>query len=384
MLGSLRAVAQVAALAGCAAGIAYTALAIARVRAFRKRTVAASTSRPPISILKPLHGNEPQLYENLRSFCAQEYPEFQVVFTAAKVDDPALGVARRLAQELPECDITIVAGKAQQTPNPKIGNLLGAMDSVKHNLIVIADSDMRAGRGYLRALAAAFADGRNGAVTCIYGGTAGKGIASQLGAQFVNDSFAPSVMVATALEPLTYCFGATMGVRRDLLERIGGLVALSQHLGDDYRLGQLVTRAGYRVALAQFVVHTHVSDSDLRSLWRRELRWARTILGVRPAGYAGSIVTYPLPFAFAYLLLTGSWLGAGVLGLAATARLLLHNESRKTFARHTDSHPWLIPLRDFLGVAVWAASFLGKSVHWRRERYGLAADGRMAVDQAEM
>ncbi|HET9097699.1 MAG TPA: glycosyltransferase, partial [Candidatus Baltobacteraceae bacterium] len=208
--------------------------------------------------------------------------------------------------------------------------------------------------------------------------------ASRLGAMHINDQFAPSVMVAGALEPLTYCFGATMAVRRDVLERIGGLQTLAGHLADDYLLGKYVTQAGYRVALVSQPVQTTVCDDTLSELWRHERRWSRAILGARPAGFLGSIVTYVLPLAAMFTVASRTPLSVLVLASAAAMRLALHFESRRAFAPQTPSSPWLIPLRDCFGLAVWVSAFFGKRVYWKSGRYRLEAGGRMAPGTKEM
>jgi ceramide glucosyltransferase len=249
---------------------------------------------------------------------------------------------------------------------------------------VVADSDMRVGNAYLRTIVAPFADENVGGVTCIYGGTPNSAIASQLGAMHVNDHFSPSVLVATALEPLTYCFGATMAVRRTVLESGGGFEALGNRLGDDYALGKLVFDAGRSVQLSRYVVHTSVTDNDLRALWLHELRWARTILSQRPAGYTGSIITYALPFAAGFAALAPSRFSVALLACAAALRTLLHYEARATFAAHVRATPWLIPLRDALGVAIWVTAFLGRRVHWRSARFEVEAGGQMAAAPKEM
>ena len=368
-----------AALLATAAGAAYTALAISKIRRFRRATVnTPDAGTPPITVLKPLHGAEPELYENLRSFCDQEYPEFQIVFCSADPADPALTCARQLQREFPHRDIQIASGGAHDVRNPKIGNLLGAIDRVKHPLIVIADSDIRVDARYLETIAASFSDPGVGAATCIYGGVPGSDIPSQLGAMFVNDQFAPSVLVAAALEPLTYCFGATMAVRTDVLERIGGLRVLGDHLGDDYRLGNLVARAGYRVALCPNVVQTSVHERSWKSLWLHELRWARTIRAQRPAGYAGSAITYPLAFAVIFALSAGSWRwGALAIAAVLALRMLLHEEAQKTFAPRVRGGVWLLPVRDALSVGVWCAGLSGQRVAWRDHDYAVDANGRL-------
>ena len=367
--------------AGAIAGIAYTAIAIARVRAFRAKASAQSggLSSTPVTILKPLHGDEPDLFENLCSFCDQEYAQYQVIFGAANPEDPALEVARAVAARFPQVDVEIVAGNAKPAGNPKIGNLLGIIDRARHPLLVIADSDIRVDRSYLQAVVSCFDDPQAGGATCIYGGIAHASLASRLGAMHINDQFAPSVMVAAVLEPLTYCFGATMAVRRDVLERIGGLEALADHLADDYLLGKRISEAGYRVALVPYAAQTTVSDETLAALWRHERRWSRAILGQRRAGYIGSIVTYVLPFAAAFALTARTPFSCVVFGAAAALRVWLHFEGRSAFAPQTPPQPWLIPLRDCFGVAVWISAFFGKRVRWQNDEYHLRAGGRMAV-----
>jgi ceramide glucosyltransferase len=374
-----------AAFLGAAAGIAYTAFAISRMRAFRNaKTEHPNGFTPPVTVFKPLHGDEPYLYENLRSFCDQEYPQYQIIFGASDPRDPVLDVARRLQREFAQRDIEIVSGNRTSVRNPKVGNLIAMQERARHAIFVIADSDMRVGRDYLRAIAAPFADGTVGAVTCIYGGTSDSPMASQLGAMHVNDDFSPSVLVATALEPLSYCFGATMAVRRDVLDTAGGFPVLGDKLGDDYALGNLVVESGHRVELSRYIVHTTIADDTVASLWLHELRWARTILAQRPVGYAGSIVTYPLPFAVAFAAIARSPLALLTLAVAVALRTLMHFEGRKTFAPHVRATPWLIPLRDAISAALWVTAFLGKRVRWRDAGYQVKAGGQMADRDNQM
>lgn len=377
---SLRGIAGGALLGATLAGAAYTVLAIAKTRAFRSLAPAPAKHgvTPGLSILKPLHGDEPGLYENLRSFCTQNYPEFQIVFCSADPGDLALAHARRLQREFPEVDIEIAAGGARPARNPKIGNLLGAIDRVKHGIIVISDSDVHAGREYYHALAACFDDPDVGAATSLYGGAPMPGLPSALGAMFVNEQFAPSALVAQAMEPLTYCFGAVMAVRAEVLQGIGGLQALAAHLGDDFRLGQLVSQAGFRVAFCPQIVHTTVNERSLRELWLHELRWARTIRAQRPAGYAGSILTHLLPLAALYASICGSPRRASAaLLLAGLLRAALHREGEKSFAPAPGAALWLVPVRDVLSFGVWCAGLAGRRIAWRDQDLAVNADGRL-------
>ena len=307
MWRSLRRLGSIALSAGAVAGTAYLALALRQVMAFSRRRragiVATPASRaafvPPITIIKPLYGLEPELAANLASFCNQDYPLFQVIFCATDPDDPAVEVARSVAQSFPTVDARVIVADAARLANPKIANVQCAEAAAKYDLLAISDADMRVDRDYLRAIAAPFADAEVGAVTCLYGAVPQETLVGALGAMFVNDHFAPSVLVAGALEPLRYCFGSTMAVRRSVLARIGGLHVLGASLADDHTLGREVAARGLRVALAPYLTRSMLGKETLRELWRRELRWARIIRSVRPIGSTLAVVTYVLPIALA-------------------------------------------------------------------------------------
>jgi ceramide glucosyltransferase len=246
------------------------------------------------------------------------------------------------------------------------------------DVFVIADSDMRVDPTYLRSILAPFSDRSVGAVTCLYGGTPRAGIPSALGAMFVNEYFAPSVLVALSLGELSFGFGATIAVRRTVLDAIGGFEALAPHLADDYRLANRVHEQGWRVVLSPYVIENVVAEPSLSALLRHELRWARTIRGVRPLGYALSGVTFPLPFAVLYLLFArNAALGALLIGGAAALRVALHYLAPVALRVNAPRAPSLIPLRDVLAFAVWGASFFGRGVRWRARDFILEADGAL-------
>ncbi len=353
-------------------GCAYLGVALAAVFRARGRSIPHTSNAPPITILKPLHGLEPELFENLCSFCDQDYDRFQVIFGARPGDDVAIDVARRVIERFPARDLTLVVDDTVRAGNPKMAKVAAMLPHAKHMLLAISDADMRVRPGYLRALAAEFDDERVGAVTALYSGSPRGGVASVLGAMHINDQFAPSVLVAATLGPMQFTFGSTMAVRRDVLDSIGGVDALAAHLADDYMLGALVYRVGRRVALSPFVVDNIVFERDLAALWHHELRWARTIRVQRPLGYAGSVVTYPLPFALVLLFVPGYTLAGAVLTtLALSLRLVLHREMQRLFADPAPRSAMLVPLRDILGLAVWAGSYFGRGVRWRGAEFPL-------------
>ena len=266
--------------------------------------------RPPVTILKPLCGDEPRLEAALASICDQDYPVVQIVFGARDPDDPALAAVRRVQARFPDHDITIAIG-AGRGANRKIANLLNMLPAAKHDILVCSDSDLHVSRDYLERIVASLEQPRTGLVTTICTGLpTSAGLAARLGASAITHSFLPSVLLSRALGRAD-CLGTTMALRRDTLARIGGLEALVPHVGDDNVLGRRVRRLGLGVALAPTVPGTAVPETSLRVLWQHELRWARTIRALEPFLFATSIVQYPL-----------FWATLGLTGLTASSAIL--------------------------------------------------------------
>lgn len=365
----------VATFALALASVAYTTFALARVMTLRFEQAPAAGDLPAMSVLKPLDGLEPELEENLRSFCEQVYPHYRVIFCARNAHDPALAVAERLRSST-DAEVVVASGGGAPVYNPKIANLEGAMPHVTGEIIVISDSDMTVRPDYLSAIAAAFADPDVGAVTTLYGARCTRSLPSRLGALFVNDQFAPSVLVATALAPPRYCFGATMAVRARVLAEIGGLAAIGTTIADDYALGELVTRRGDAVALAKTIPLTLVSESTLRDVLAREVRWARTIRTVRPFGYAGTIVQFPMLLSLLNAIVAPSlWGSLLLLAAGVVARVTLHLQAHRALHVPGPAAPWLVPMRELLSVVVWCGGFLGPRVRWRQGNLSVRAKG---------
>ena len=363
-------------LTTCSLG--YLGFAAWCVMHFQIRAAVASPNAPSVSVLKPICGLDADLYENLRSICQQDYPVFQVVFGVADALDPALTILHQLQAEFPLCDIKIIVDPRLIGANAKVSNLANILRSARHDLLVIADSDMRVGPEYLATVVQSLMAPGVGAATCLYKAVAKRGIASRLGADFVNDWFLPSVLVAHYFEPLRYCFGATMALRRDVLEEIGGFECLRDVLADDYMLGKRVAARGYRVALVPYLVENVVAEPDLRALFMHELRWARTVRTVRPIGYAMSLVTHALPMSL--LLFTLSpWhkLAFLLAAMSVVGRIAMHILSRTAFRLEAERWYWRAPLRDALSFFVWAISFCGRNVHWRERSFVVDRNGEL-------
>lgn len=322
--------------------------------------------QPPITILKPLHGDEPLLEEALASFCNQDYPKFQIVFGLQDPADPALNVLRRLRARFPHVAIDVVVDPAQHGVNRKVSNLINMYPHAAHDLIVIADSDIHAPAGYLADLAAELDRPGVGLVTTLYTGLqATITVAARLGAAQINHSFLPGALLARSLGRQD-CLGATMALRRHTLESVGGLHALVHHLADDAVLGRLVTARGEQVALASTMPETTVPEQHVSHLFAHELRWGRTIHSLAPVGFALSALQYPLFWAGLAVVLSRFELWTLAL-FAATwlARAAAMFAVDFVLGLTTAVSVWLLPLRDLLSVMVIIASYGGNRVAWR-------------------
>lgn len=373
------ALAKILSGAGFVASIAYLVFAITQVVRYRPRRAAGTGPRPPITLAKPICGLEAELEENLRSCFVQDYPRYEIVFGVRDPEDPALPVVRKVMAEFPGVDATLlVTGGEVAGTNRKVATLVTICRRAKFGIIVVADSDIRLAPDSLSSIASSYEDDGVGAVTCLTVARPTGGAASTLGAMFLNEEFLPANLVAKAVEPLTYCYGPTMSARRSALTAIGGFEALTDHLADDYLLGNRISALGLKVALAGRAGVNVLHEPSIAALFLHELRWARTIRTVRPVGYAGTIVTMPLPWAVAVLLASrfspAGWLA---LGVAFALRSSMQLAVRWKFHLEGASPFWWIPVRELMSVSVWCASHMGQGVLWKRNRFRVSTDGRL-------
>ena len=360
--------------------VAWLALRLWRNSGAQRRLGSSSgTAAPqqplPVTVLKPLCGAEPGLDHSLRSFCEQDYAgAVQIVFGVQHAADPALAVLEGLKRDYPRLDLTVVVDATRHGASAKVSNLINMMRAARHDWLVLADSDVRVPPGYLTAVTAPLADPTVGIVTCPYHGVPRPGLWSLLGALFINDWFIPSVRVAALFGSRAFAFGATIALRRDALDAIGGFRRIADQLADDYRLGQLTRRRGLRTVLSDIVVDTAVDERTFRHLAQHGLRWLRTIRVVRPGGYALSAVTFSVPVALIGCALAGGRpVTLALLAATVVLRLMLHSSAQGS--ARSWSQLWAIPLADALGFALWCAAFVKREVQWRQGRYRVARDG---------
>ena len=361
-----------------AIGCIYAVAAGLLTRRFAQQTVTESKSYSNVTILKPLHGMEHELRANLMTFCRQDYPaEVQIIFGVQHPNDPAIAVVHGIMEALPEADIRLVVNASLHGTNRKVSNLINMSKDIKHDVIVLADSDMAVEDGYLRKVVDALQQPGVGLVTCLYKGHGANGIWSQIAAMGIEFHFLPSVIVGLATGLARPCFGSTIALRAETLREIGGFQSVANRLADDHALGQAVSALGLRTSIPPFLVSHTCADDKLAGLFRHELRWVRTIQIIDPVGYVGSGVTHALPFALLAAVLGGfSAPGLYLVALALASRLYLQLEVSRRFGLPR-ALLWFAPIRDMLSFAVYLACFFSSRIDWRGQSFTVTSDGTL-------
>ncbi|MGP0082764.1 MAG: bacteriohopanetetrol glucosamine biosynthesis glycosyltransferase HpnI [Steroidobacteraceae bacterium] len=367
-------------LLGAFVGCIFMLVAAACVLGFPEQETAAPATLPPVTVLKPLHGVEPGLPARLAAFCRQESnAPVQVLCGAQDHASPAVAAVRGLKADFPDAAIELAIDPRSHGVNRKVSNLINLMPRARHDTLVLSDSDIVVGPGYLRALTALLGSPRVGAVTCLYHGICGEGLWTRLSALAINSQFLPQAVTAVSLGLAKPCCGATIALRRSTLDRIGGFVAFADVLADDHAIGLAVRSAGYDVVTAPFLVGHRCFESSFRQLLLHQIRIARTIRSIDPIAYAGTIVTHPWPLALISLL---SGRPAAVLVALAVlvSRVMLCRCVEWRFGLPRQNY-WLILLQDVIAFAVYVASFFGATVHWRGADYRVTAAGTLIEGQ---
>lgn len=359
------------------AGAAYFALSIWAGKRFQRevRPDAALGYMPPVSILKSLKGIDPQMYAAFASHCALDYPAYEVLFGIHDPAEPALALIERLQQEFPQQALRVIYCPESLGLNGKVSNLAQMLPQAVYEHVIINDSDIVVRPDYLQRVMSPFADPAVGMVTTLYRGFSGRTLGSKLEALGLSTDFAGGVLLARAMEGgIRFGLGATIATTKGVLEKIGGFVPLANHLGDDYELGARTAAFGSKIVLADTVLETALPDYSFRDFWLHQTRWARNVKDRRPGQYVGLIATFGLAWAIiAVLARPTSWWTWAILAITAVARF----SSAIVVGRGVLNDPqvlsnlWLVPLRDFVALAVWIVSYFGDTVVWRGTRFRL-------------
>lgn len=378
----MHAAALVAALTGwlilgsAAAGTLYWAFATHVLWRFLRQPAAAPARDDAVTLLKPLHGAEPQLEENLASFLRQAHAgPVQVICGVQRSDDPAVDAVRALQSRYPEARIELVIDPARHGANGKVGNLINMMARAEHDIVVLSDSDMAVGPDYLAQVLAALDRPGIGAVTCLYRGRGDAGFWSRLASAGPSYQFIVGLVFGKVMGLAEPCMGSTIALRRSTLEAIGGFEAFADVLADDHAIGAAVRSQGLGIAIPPLVLAHASAEISLAQVWRQELRWAATIRALAPAGYAGSLIGFPLALA-----MLGALFHPAPAIPVIVAAFLVRLWTKRVVDRHAGAATapwWLLPLRDALSLAVYVASYFVRVVDWRGTRLRMKDDGQI-------
>jgi len=369
----------------------YSLMVALGVRRFRRSTAAAkakfgtSTFLPPVSVLKPVHGDEPDLEQNLSSFFQQDYPEYEILFCARHSDDVGLAAARRVASRFPNVQARILTCGEPPWPNARTFSLEIMRRDAHYPILVTSDSDVRVGPDYLASVVAPLADPNVGMVTCLYRGVTRHGLWPQLEAMGMSIEMTSGVLVAEMLEGMQFALGPSMVMRQSTVEKIGGFEQVAQYYADDFVLGNwTATKAGETVALSSYIVEHHVLNAAFKKSIAHQQGWATSTRFSRPAGHVGEVLTYAVPFGLLGLAVLGA-AGHLALGLALLAFTILDRVLHCLLVagyvvndRAALRKAWLYPLRDFMGFCFWVRSYFGsRRLRYRGDPYELLPQGRL-------
>jgi ceramide glucosyltransferase len=361
-----------------------------RRRALAQLAGARPGFTPPLTLLKPVHGTEPGLEAHLATFFEQDYPEYEILFCARTADDAGLQTARRVAQRYPRIAVKFLAtGGQPDYINAKVASMEWMETVAAHEILVISDSDVRVTPEYLRAVALPFADQRVGAMCCPYRGVAvpqgesGAGLWARLEAVGMSVEMTAGVLVARSLEGMQFVLGPTMAFRRETIRKMGGFRVTADYCADDFVLGNETHKLGQTVVLSHHAIDHMVINSSFVSSMKHQVRWMKSTRFSRPRGHFGTALTFSLPFGLlgwaAAALLGHPWWGLGLLGWAVLTRLALSIAVGRLVVGDAS---WfgllaLYPLRDLMGLGIWAASYVGSRILWRGRVFQLLPGGKM-------
>lgn len=376
---------EAVALLGTVACLVYYGICLwSAVRFLRERRRAwgvAHSFQPPVSILKPLKGMDPEIEQSLRSHCVQDYPAYEIVFGVSDPEDPAVALVRKLQEEFPNCAIQLVVCERTLGTNIKVSNLAQMVGACRNEYLVVNDSDIRVAPDYLRRVVAPLADAKVGMVTCLYRGIPERTIGSKLESLGISSDFTAAVLTARELEGgVHFGLGSTLAFRRADLDALGGFESVVEYLADDYELAHRMRQLGREVELSEVVVDTFLPRYSWKAFYDHQLRWARSVRDSRRWGYIGVVLTFGLPWALLALwTMHGASWGWRLLGVTVFVRFLVAFVAGVLVLgdRNLIRLAWLIPFRDIVALSVWAASFAGHTVTWRGEYFELK-NGRLA------
>lgn len=349
----------------------------------KRRETSKADFHPPVSLLKPLHGDEPNLDAHIAGFFEQDYPSFEILFCARSANDAGLQTARRVAARYPTIPAKFLTTGENTYINAKVSSLELMAAAAGTDIFIISDSDVRVTPNYIREVVAPFVNANVGAVTCLYRGVADEGLWSKLEAAGMSIEMTAGVLVANMMEGMQFTLGPTMAVRRSCVDEMGGFGCLGPYCADDFVLGNQVAAHGHKVVLSDHVIDHIVLNLSFTASVKHQVRWMKSTRFSRPKGHFGTALTFAVPFGllagFAAWSLGHLYLATAFIAYSIVARMIMAAVVGKVVVneRHLLRTTILYPLRDLLGFFYWAASYAGSKILWRGCVYRLTAGGLM-------
>ena len=356
-------------------------------RAARKHVLGVQSSLPPVTILKPVHGMELRLEENLESFFQQDYSDFEIIIGARDANNPALLLAEKVCKRYPHVKSRIVVSGPPGWPNAKVFSLAKMIPAASYDYFVISDSDVRVAHDFLRNVVPPLLDPALGLVTCLYEGVPAGDFWSLLEALGMSVEMPSGVVVADMLEGIRFALGPAVAVRREVLDEIGGIAATADYYSDDYVLGNKVWRAGYKVIFSHHVIEHVLTPRRLSRTLGDQLRWMKSTRYSRPLGHIGAGLAYAMPFGILGLVAAVA-LGHPRVGIVLFCAAVVNRVIQSIAVgrgligdRRALYFSWLYPIRDLVGWFLWVFSFLGKGFFWRGEMYRFTKGGKIVPQE---
>jgi ceramide glucosyltransferase len=366
-------------------GSVFSLLAVWAGARFRRRGGGVQPAIwPAVSVLKPVYGLEKNLHENLRSACLQDYPDYEVIFSVQRRDDPALAVLAEIEREFGPDRVRVVIEEKRPGTNGKINNLAGGLQHARRDFLVISDSDVRLPRGYLRAIISPLADAEVGFVCTPYRAAEAYTWFEKMELLSLNADFMPSVVFAYESGASKFCLGASIAVRRETIEQTGGIEALADYLVEDYEMGRRITETGKRGVLIAPVVETMVDLQRPGDWWKHQVYWDQNTRAARPLAFFCTAIIRAVPFALVFALLQPAALAHWAVFVAAVALRMgtaAWIMSRVLEDREGVRALWLLPLRDLCGLVSWVLAFVRRTTTWRGTKFVLTRDGRLIAEE---
>ena len=326
---------------------------------------------PPISILKPVRGLDPEAYENYASFCLQDYPNFELIFCVGDFNDPAVPVLQKLMRDFPERQIRLLFGSGRSAINDKVAKLVRMVNEAENEFLVISDSDVRVEPNYLRTVVAPLRDPKVGCVTCFYVSIHDETLAQHLQSIGMYSDFYPGILVAQQLDGIKFTLGPTIVTTRSHLAGFGGYEAIENKPADDLLVSRLIAQQGLKVELLPYAVQTVPDYDSPRALFSKRLRWMTVMRHMRPWGHVGLAFTQGLPWCLAVAMTHPAGIGLAYFATYLGFRVAMTWMVGVWGLRQ--SGLWkkmpLIVVWDATAFVIWLLTFGRNSIRWRDVDY---------------